>query len=812
MSYSRQQLYAMGEPLGDSATYRKADGGLVLGGGGGGGGSSGGTNTNISELPEWARGYAKGALERADALSRKGFQKYDDPRIAGFSPMQLQAQEGAANMQTSGLTGMGGQIAGAAALGGLGQDYQAGQFQGGRFGNRQAAQYMSPFIQEALAPQLREAQRSSDILGQQNAARAVGQGAFGGSRSALVEAERQRNLGMQMGDIRAKGLQDAYSQAQAQYNADQARSIQAQQLGEQSRQFGANLGLQGLNTALQGAGQLGALGQQQFQQGMDINKLQAGYGAQQQALRQQGLSQQYQDFLDEQNYPYKQLGFFSDMIRGLPVGQQSTQQIYQAPGSMLGQVAGLGVGALGLSSLYNTAQKAGSGFAEGGEVHTYAGDRGSVTSSDFIQDKLDSIRGDTEALFRAKQAALARRDYETASYVDQLLASNEEMRAQNASINGGLGYAFDQLPAESQDNIIRAAEGGVVAFAAGGDEGERKPMSYGEQMSALGSFLADIPKHIVSYPGYGFNRPSAPETKTQPAAVADKFDRATATRREDYMSAASEDRGTRESKPATAASPVAQARGVAEAMGQGDAFEENYNKFLDKLTNSSKDQLKSIKDALAANAKESEDIKKAGLGKALAAFGFNMAAQASKPGQARRKGLAGLMESAAAASPTLYESAAETDRLARAAKDNAMKMNLEMAKYEVALKKGDQQTAATLANNLEQRKLQQAQLGEMIRSNKAKEGILASRAGATGNRMDLEVFKATGRAQGEATKHALNIFDKVYGGRVPKEAKGMSQQQFLQMLERQALPKFLPGSFSESKSQDDEKIDVDLFS
>ena len=43
MSLSRRQLYAMGEPLGDSATYRKADGGLVLGGGGGGGGSSTGT-------------------------------------------------------------------------------------------------------------------------------------------------------------------------------------------------------------------------------------------------------------------------------------------------------------------------------------------------------------------------------------------------------------------------------------------------------------------------------------------------------------------------------------------------------------------------------------------------------------------------------------------------------------------------------------------------------------------------------------------------------------------------------------------------
>ena len=35
-TYSRRELYALGEPLGNSATYKKAGGGYVLGGGGGG--------------------------------------------------------------------------------------------------------------------------------------------------------------------------------------------------------------------------------------------------------------------------------------------------------------------------------------------------------------------------------------------------------------------------------------------------------------------------------------------------------------------------------------------------------------------------------------------------------------------------------------------------------------------------------------------------------------------------------------------------------------------------------------------------------
>ena len=421
---------------------------------GGGGGSNTGTSTQVSELPEWARPYAKSALEKGAALADKPYQAYEGPRIAGFSPLQQQAQQSAANMQTSGLTGLGGQVAGAAALGGLGQQYEAGQFQGGRFGGGQAAQYMSPFIQEALAPQLREAQRSSDILGQQNAARAVGQGAFGGSRSALVEAERQRNLGMQMGDIRAKGLQDAYSQAQAQFNADQARAMQAQQLGEQSRQFGANLGLQGLNTALQGAGQLGALGGQEFQQGMDINKLQSAYGGQQQALRQQGLTQAYEDFQNQQNYPYKQLGFFSDMIRGLPLGQMTTRSMYEPNPSMAQQAGAIGLGAYGLSKF----------MAEGGMAYA---DGGSVDAPDNVQRIVSKLSD--QQLQQAAQAAQARGD------MDQLEAIQSEM-AMRASERRGVAAGITPQMAD------RMAGGGIVAFARGGDDGEEVDTDTPERM------------------------------------------------------------------------------------------------------------------------------------------------------------------------------------------------------------------------------------------------------------------------------------------------------------------------------------------
>jgi hypothetical protein len=415
---------------------------LYMDGGGSGTSTSGGTNVNISELPEWARGYAKNTLEKTAALSETPYQTYGGDRIAGFSPMQQQAQQGAANMQTNQGTGAGMGIAGLAALGGLNQDYNGMQMRSQNFGNQSAAQYMSPYAMQALQPTLNEQARQAQIQGNQLQAKAVGQGAFGGSRQGLEQAENMRNLGIQQGNTIAQGMNTAYNNAQTQFNADQARNMQAQQANIGQQQFGANLGLQGLNTALQGANTLGALGGQQFQQGMDINKLQNAYGGQQQALQQQGLTQAYNDFLNQQNYPYKQLGFMSDMIRGLPVGQQSTQQIYTPDPSAAQQIGALGMGAYGLSKF----------MAEGGVTSSYA-DGGSVESTGNIESIVSKLSD--QQLQQAMQAAKARGD------MDEMEAIQSEL-GMRASERNGLASAVTPAMANHM------AGGGVVAFKSGG--------------------------------------------------------------------------------------------------------------------------------------------------------------------------------------------------------------------------------------------------------------------------------------------------------------------------------------------------------
>jgi hypothetical protein len=123
--------------------------------------------------------------------------------------------------------------------------------------------------------------------------------------------------------------------------------LQGAQLADQSRQFGANLGLQGIQQQLAAAGTLGQLGQTQFGQQQAINQAQMGAGAQLQGLEQQRLEQQYQDFLSRQRYPYAQLGFMSDILRGTPA-QGAISSLYQAPPSAMGQLIGAGTGLAGI--------------------------------------------------------------------------------------------------------------------------------------------------------------------------------------------------------------------------------------------------------------------------------------------------------------------------------------------------------------------------------------------------------------------------------------------------------------------------------
>ena len=310
------------------------------------------TTPTPTSIQEYQTGFAPVIAPFAETLLGKAelltdvdetpYMQYMRDRQAQFTPLQQQSFENAGLMQTAPQLGDATAMAGLAGLGALNTQYTFNPYQTQQFTGNNVQAYMSPYMQNVVERQQADAQRQADIARQTQGAQAARSGAFGGSGDFLMRSQAAGNLARQKGDIQAQGLQNAYQQAMQQFNQSQAQNLAGQQLNAQQQQFGAGLGLQGLQTAMTGAKSLADIGQTQYGQNLGLLDVQNRFGAQQQQQIQNQLNTEYQDFLNYQNYPYKQLGFMSDMIRGLPLAQQSST-MYAQPPSMLQQVAGLGI-------------------------------------------------------------------------------------------------------------------------------------------------------------------------------------------------------------------------------------------------------------------------------------------------------------------------------------------------------------------------------------------------------------------------------------------------------------------------------------
>ena len=341
------------------------------GGESGGGGAPTSQNVTQTTIPDYARPYVEKTLGQAAALTdinKNPFQAYAGQRTAGFTPMQAQAFQNMAGQQVAGQIGEASNLAsqaGQTSLGAFGQGQQMGQ-QALGYGAQAAGAgqqyqqmatdpgaqqaFMSPYMQNVVDFQKQQATRDYDIASQSRNAQAARVGAFGGSRQAVAEGEANRALMNQLGGIQATGTQKAFEDAQRQMQYGSDLGLRGLGMGLQGVQgaIGAGqYGLQGLQQAGTAASTLGALGQTQFGQQQAINQGLQQAGSQQQALQQKGLDVNYQNYMDNLNYPYKQLAFMSDMYRGTAPLSQSAQSIYQAQPGFGQQALGYGLGALG---------------------------------------------------------------------------------------------------------------------------------------------------------------------------------------------------------------------------------------------------------------------------------------------------------------------------------------------------------------------------------------------------------------------------------------------------------------------------------
>jgi hypothetical protein len=315
------------------------------------------------------------------------YQAYKGDRLALATPEQMAARGSAAAMTPSANFGTATDMATAGGVAGLGagnyapsgfgtnyatRSYSPTAFNAATvtperatsatFGADQVAQYTSPYMQAVVDQQKIMAMRDAQIVQKNANLAAAGQGTFGGARQLIGQTERERALGSQLGGIQAQGLQSAYENAQAQFERDQGRAMTAQgqnlQYGTQA-QLANQAAMMDAQKAAEASRQYGStfgessaanLGAQKQTAGIDLAKAQEAFGAMDQQQQQQALEIAYQNYIEQKAYPYKQLGFMSDLLRGSAnLAATGGKTIYEAQPSLAQQMSGAGLLAAGLA-------------------------------------------------------------------------------------------------------------------------------------------------------------------------------------------------------------------------------------------------------------------------------------------------------------------------------------------------------------------------------------------------------------------------------------------------------------------------------
>jgi hypothetical protein len=363
-------------------------------GGGKGGGGGGGSQTSTSystNLPEYAKPYYEQLLKETgrqvystnaagDVTGVKEMPTYTGERIAGFTPGQEAVQRQVAGMARP--EGFGASMYGLGTGVGMGYDaaarglgsalsyaptgVTASTVGTSGFTPGAASYYMSPYQTGVTDIAVAEARKQADLDRTAGALGSIGRGTFGGARQALLQAEQGRGAAQNIANIRARGQESAYQNAQQQFNADvarqqaaqqanQAAGLQAQQLTQQGQQYaagiGKDIGLAGLQSGLAGSRELGALSAQQQSSDIERLKAQAASAGETQAMQQERLNQQYQTYMDKQNYQKAQLDYLSNILRGNAGALGSTQVAYSPAPSLASQLGGVGLAGLGLYNL-----------------------------------------------------------------------------------------------------------------------------------------------------------------------------------------------------------------------------------------------------------------------------------------------------------------------------------------------------------------------------------------------------------------------------------------------------------------------------
>jgi hypothetical protein len=259
--------------------------------------------SSSSTLSEWAGPYVTDMLAKSAAVANQPYQTYGGPMTAGTSDLQSKVFTGLGGLNFPSNLGQSFSSTGAYQLPTYGAN---GSTTGGAAGTNAAgtgmgtaSQYMNPYLQSVLDPQLAELRRQSQITQIGNNKMFTNAGAFGGDRQAIMDAETQRNLMQEQNKTVGQGYANAYDKAMGQFNTEQ--------------------------------GQAKTLADLMSQQGQT-----------ERGINQEGITADLNEFNTQRDYPQKMLQFQQSMLQGLPISTVTNAPAQQSGiGQLTSTVGGL---------------------------------------------------------------------------------------------------------------------------------------------------------------------------------------------------------------------------------------------------------------------------------------------------------------------------------------------------------------------------------------------------------------------------------------------------------------------------------------
>jgi hypothetical protein len=160
-----------------------------------------------------------------------------------------------------------------------------------------ASQYMNPYLQSVLNPQLEELRRQSQINMQPGMAKMTQAGGYGGGRQAIMESEANRNLLQEQNKAIGQGYANAYDKGMGQFNTEVG-------------------------------------------QAKDLTNIFANAGQAQRGIEQEGITADYNEFLAQRDYPMKQTQYLQSMLQGLPISTVTNSPLGKSGMGQLAEITG----------------------------------------------------------------------------------------------------------------------------------------------------------------------------------------------------------------------------------------------------------------------------------------------------------------------------------------------------------------------------------------------------------------------------------------------------------------------------------------